>query len=221
MTLNSPADLGFLASASPALRTMVETLARRVALAPGAVLFEEGDFGDALFAIISGKVEMSVISAEGQKLSLDMMGPGELFGEIALFSPGPRTATVRATEKSEVWSLKNADVLAALRETPDLYVDMIELAGRRMRWMSAQYHEQVFMDVTTRLARKILHLSGEGLSELQMSHADIAAFVGVTRETVSKTLSAWKQDGLIQMGRGQLKVLDAAALRNISENNIR
>ena len=218
MTLTALSDIGFLASASPALRAMVRRLAQHTQLARGETLFEQGDLGDVLFAIISGQVEVSVMSVEGQKLSLDIMGPGDLFGEIALFSPGPRTATVRATRKTEVWGLKNADVLGALKSDPDLYVDMIELAGRRMRWMSTQYHEQVFMDVTTRLARKILHLSGPQLAELQMSHADLAAFIGVTRETVSKTLSAWKRDGFIQLGRGTLTVIDAPALKNISND---
>lgn len=196
---------------------MVTRVARREKLVAGQTLFEHGDQGDALFAIISGAVEISVMSVAGQKLSLDMMGPGDLFGEIALFAPGPRTATARAVSATEVWRLNNPDVLDALRANPELYIDMIELAGRRMRWMSAQYHEQVFMDVTTRLARKILHLSGPNLAELQMSHADLAAFLGVTRETVSKTLAGWKRDGLLKMGRGTLQVLDPAGLKIIAE----
>ncbi|WP_299026269.1 Crp/Fnr family transcriptional regulator [uncultured Sulfitobacter sp.] len=218
MTNPSLADVGFLSSASPALRKMFTALASRVKLPRGVTLFESGDQGDTLFAVISGEVEVSVTSREGQKLSLAILGPGELFGEIALFAPGPRTATVSTTANTEVWKLQNNDVLSALHENPALYLDMIELAGLRMRWMSAQYHEQVFMDVPTRLAHRVLHLSGPHLRELQMSHADLAAFVGATRETVSKTLSAWKQQNLIHMRRGTLTVLDAKALRNFAES---
>lgn len=209
-------DIGFLASASAALRGMVSDLAVRKNLAAGEVLFEQGTPGDAMFAIISGEVEVSVTSAAGRKLGLDIMGPGDLLGEIALFSPGPRTATITATRDTEVWRLKNADVLQALRATPELYVDMLELAGKRMRWLSAQYHEHVFMDVTSRLARKILHLSGHPQTELQMSHADLANFVGATRETVSKTLAVWKRSDLIRMGRGTLLVLDSEGLEKIA-----
>lgn len=196
---------------------MVTSLAQRRQLEAGQVLFEQGDQGDALFAIISGQVEVSVTSENGQKLNLDMMGPGAMVGEIALFAPGPRTATVTAYTKTEVWRLSNADVLAALHAQPDLYVDMIELAGMRMRWMSAQYHDQVFMDASTRLARRIVHYCGENGSELRMSHADLASFVGTTRETVSKTLSGWKRDGLIAIGRGTVTILDMDALKRISK----
>jgi CRP-like cAMP-binding protein len=73
------------------------------------------------------------------------------------------------------------------------------------------------MNVTSRLARKILHLSGPRHMKLHMSHADLATFIGATRETVSKTLSVWKQSGLITMGRSTLTVLDADKLEKISQ----
>lgn len=212
-------DIGFLSTASSGFRNMVSELAIRIRLKPGEVLFEEGDPGDALFAVISGELEASVSSSSGKKLGLAIMGAGELFGEIALFSPGPRTATITAITQTEVWGLRNADVLRALSEAPELYIDMIELAGKRLRWMSTQYHEQVFMDVTTRLARRLLHLSGEGQRPVRMSHADLASFVGATRETTSKTLSAWKREGFIELGRGTVNVTDPHGLKKAAETN--
>ena len=196
---------------------MVSALAVRRRLAAGEILFEQGDQGDSLFAVISGELEVSVTSAGGKKLGLDMMHAGELLGEIAFFTPGPRTATLTATKPTEVWGLRNEDVHDALRAQPDLYIDLIELAGLRMRWMSTQYHEQVFMDVTTRLARKILHLSGSSPNALNMSHADLGAFVGATRETVSKTLSMWKREGLIQLGRSTITVIDPEGLKMVAD----
>ncbi|MEQ6249364.1 Crp/Fnr family transcriptional regulator [Sulfitobacter sp. HNIBRBA3233] len=218
MAQASLGDIGFLSSASAALRNMIEERATRRHLAAGETLFSQGDPGDTLFAIASGLVEVSVLSKSGQKLGLDMMGAGELIGEIALFSPGPRTATITAIEPTEVWGLRNADVLDALQEKPELCVDLIELAGKRMRWMSTQYHEQVFMDAPTRLARRIVHYCGIGGSELRMSHADLASFVGTTRETVSKTLAGWKREGVISMGRSTITVVDMDALRDIAGN---
>ena len=196
---------------------MVSALAVRRRLAAGEILFEQGDQGDSLFAVISGELEVSVTSAGGKKLGLDMMHAGELLGEIAFFAPGPRTATLTATKPTEVWGLRNEDVHDALRAQPDLYIDLIELAGLRMRWMSTQYHEQVFMDVTTRLARKILHLSGSSPNALNMSHADLGDFVGATRETVSKTLSMWKREGLIQLGRSTITVVDPEGLKMVAD----
>ena len=145
---------GFLASASQELANLLNSVATDVELDEGEVLFEQGDPGDALYAILSGSLEFSILSREGRKLSLDVMRPGALFGEITLFDPGPRTATVTALEPSRVRGMKHADVLNKIRETPDLGIDMIQLAGERMRWMGSQLNEQVFLPMPARLARK-------------------------------------------------------------------
>lgn len=211
---------GFIAAASDALRTLMIDLAKPKTLVAGDVLFSQGDVGETLFGVASGKLEISLLSPEGTKLILAIMHEGDILGEIALFAPGPRTATVTALAPSVVWGVKNTDVLAALRSNPDLQMDMIELAGQRMRWMGQQYSEQIFVDVPTRLARRILYLLGPHDTELRMSQHDLASFVGVTRETVSKTLSIWKKTGVIALGRGSIMILDRAELNKLSENTV-
>ena len=211
---------GFLASASQELTNLLNSVVTEVDLAEGEVLFEQGDPGDALYAIIKGSLEFSILSREGRKLSLDVMRPGALFGEIALFDPGMRTATVTALEPSRVRGVKNADVLRKIRETPDLGIDMIQLAGERMRWMGSQLNEQVFLPMPARLARKILYLTVDGseqLSMLTLSQAELAEFVGATREAVSKTLSLWKRAGVIDASRGGVTVLDRDALQVMAD----
>jgi len=211
---------GFLAHASQDLLRLLNSVATEVELKEGEVLFEQGDTGDALYAIMSGTLEFSIISREGRKLSLDVMRPGALFGEIALFDPGTRTASVTALEGSRVRGVKNADVLAAIRETPGLGIDMIQLAGERMRWMSSQLNEHVFLPMPARLARKILYLTVDGseqLSLLTLSQAELAEFVGATREAVSKTLSLWKKAGVIDASRGGVKVIDRNALQVMAD----
>ncbi len=211
---------GFLSGASDDLKHLLESLKTEITLARGEVLFEQGDEGDALFAIISGALEFSILSEDGRKLSLDMMRPGALFGEIALFDPGERTATAMAIEPSRVWRVKNADVLAQIRKDPDLAVDMIKLAGQRMRWMNRQLQEQVFLPLPSRLARKILHLApvrGGEPTSLTLSQTELAEYVGATREAVSKTLAGWKRIGVIDASRGGLVVLDRAALDALAE----
>ncbi len=161
-----------------------------------------------------------LLSREGRKLSLDVMRPGALFGEIALFDPGTRTATVTALEPSRVRGVKNADILAAIRDTPELGIDLIQLAGERMRWMSSQLNEQVFLSMPARLARKILYLTVDGskqLSVLPLSQSELAEFVGATREAVSKTLSLWKRAGVIEATRGGVRVLDREALQVMAD----
>ena len=212
---------GFLATASIALQALMIKLAQEKTLKKGEVLFEQGDTGDSLYAIATGALEFSVLSEEGRKLSLDVMRDGAMFGEIALFDPGPRTATVMAIEPTKVWGIKNADVLAALRNEPELGVDMIQLAGQRMRWMGQQLRDQVFLPLPTRLAQKILYLAdGHGVqsSTIKLSQSELAEFVGASREAVSKTLAVWKREGTIDLGRGALRILDADNLRKISES---
>jgi CRP-like cAMP-binding protein len=216
-------DRGFMAEASNALRKLMTSLATQRSLEEGEILFAEGDEGDTLYAIISGMLEFSVTSVDGRKLGLDVMRDGAVFGEIALFDPGPRTATVTAIEPTRVWGVKHADVRAALVESPELSIDLIQLAGHRMRWMGEQLSEHVFLSLSARLARKILHLtalSDDRGSSLRFSQADLAEFIGASREAVSKSLSAWKRDGIIELSRGGIKVLDREALRKQASNQI-
>lgn len=210
---------GFLFDASSELRAVLESLATEVALDKGETLFEQGDDGDALFAVVSGRLEVSVTSEDGRRLVLDVMRPGSIFGEIALFDPGVRTAGIRAQEPVILRKLKNRDLTEAIREQPELGIDLLRLAGRRMRWMSGQIGDQVFLPLPARLARKVLYLSAGsgGLSnKLRISQADLADFVGATREAVSKTLSEWKRAGVVSLVRGGMEILDRAALEQLA-----
>lgn len=213
-------DSGFLSGASDKLKRMLAAQAMPVTLAEGEVLFEQGETGDSLYAILAGQLEFSILAADGRKLSLDMMGPGAIFGEITLFDPGPRTATVTALAPCRLLRVRHDDVLANIRENPELTDDVIRLAGQRMRWMGRLLNEQVFLPLPTRLARKLLHLTGVAGGDgdaLSLSQAELAEFVGATREAVSKTLSSWSKAGVIASGRGGLVIKDRAALRTLAE----
>ena len=218
MPQDSLPDTGFLSGASAPLREMLDSQASDIRLSQGEVLFEQGDTGDALYAIAEGALEFSILSAAGRKLTLDLMRPGAIFGEIALFDPGPRTATVTATEPSRLRRLRNRDILSQIRQYPDLAGDLLRLAGQRMRWMNAQLNEQVFLPMPVRLARKLLYLTPEGGNDrLGLSQSELAEFVGATREAVSKTLSNWKRNGIIEINRGALQILDRKALALLAE----
>ena len=213
-------NVGFLADATPALKDLMRRLAKRTTLDAGEVLLHQGMQGQTLYAVISGRLEASVLSADGRKLGLSIMHPGEVFGEIALFNPGPRTATVTAMEPSQVLGVRNADVLAALRDKKDLNIDLLQLAGQRMRLMGSQLSDQVFLPIPQRLARKILQLTDEfkGPNEiLRLSQTELADFIGASREAVSKALAVWKKDQTIQLSRGGLKVINRTALEICAE----
>jgi CRP-like cAMP-binding protein len=210
--------LSFLSGASERLRLMLESQATDVHLEAGDVLFQLGDEGDALYAIVSGALEISTLSAAGRKLSLDLMRAGAIFGEIALFDPGERTATATAVEPSHLRRLRNKDVLVQLAQHPELAGDMLRLAGQRMRWMTAQLNEQVFLPMPARLARKLLYLTRADVrGQLSLSQSELAEFVGATREAVSKTLSNWRKAGLIEISRGGLTILDRGGLTVLAD----
>ncbi len=216
-------DSSFLSDASDRLKAMLSAQATEIALDRGDVLFEQGDEGDALYAILEGTLEVSFLAMSGRKLSLTLMRPGEVFGEIALFDSGPRTATVVAAEPSRVLRVRQGDVMNQIRQHPDLAVDMIRLAGQRMRWMGSQLNEQVFLPMPIRLARKLLHLSelqDDPLTRITLSQSELAEFVGATREAVSKTISTWKRDNVVQASRGGLMIKDFEALRELADSDL-
>lgn len=211
---------GFLANASASLIDALEALSERVELSKGDVLFEQEDEGDALYAVESGRVEVSVLSEDGRKLVLDVMGAGSVFGEIALFDPGPRTATVSALDASVVRRVRNEDLLTEIRVRPEIGIDMIHLAGARMRWMSGQVGDQVFLPMSARLARRLLYLTAAQVppgNAIRMSQSQLADFVGASREAVSKTLADWKRNGVVSVSRNGVEILDRLTLLSLAE----
>lgn len=214
---------GFLSVASDRLRDMLTALATSVSLDRGEVLFEQGDEGDALYALLEGALEASFLAMSGRKLVLSLMRPGEVFGEIALFDSGPRTATITAAEPSRVLRVRRKDLMEQIRKHPELAEDMIRLAGLRMRWMGAQLNEQVFLPMPVRLARKLLLLANQQdapSERIALSQSELAEFVGATREAVSKTISTWKRSNVVEASRGGLQIHDFDALRQLAESDL-
>ena len=211
---------GDLLGASTDLTDLLETVTERISIGDGDVLFDQGDPGDALFAIESGGLDISVLSPEGRKLSLYRMKPGEVLGEIALFDNGSRTATATAVGSVTLRRICREDLLAAVATCPRLAIDLIEVAGRRLRSVSDKLHDHVFLPMHARLARKMLELSMTAagpLKEVRMSHGELADFVASSREAVSRTLSLWKKDGVLDLGRGTVTIRNRQALQVLAE----
>lgn len=211
---------GFFAGASDALKALMDTLGREVSLNAAEVLMEQGENGDALYVVLSGELEVSVLASDGRRLALNALHVGDVVGEIALFDPGPRTATVTARTASRLWRVGYGDVMTELHHSPALAVELLRLAGQRMRWMGHQLKEHVFLPLPARLAQKILHLTAHDDAPqpvLSLSHLELAEFAGASREAVSKTLSGWGACGHIALSRGAIKILDRQALQTLSE----
>lgn len=197
---------------SDGLRGLFDKTLRPLRLGKGQTLFDQGDHDDRLYVLDDGLLEVSVLSAAGRRLSLNQLRPGSVFGEIAIFDPGPRTARVEALSDSRLRAVRHSAVIGGLERAPELVPELMRLAGRRMRWMSRQMEDQVFLSPTTRLAAKMLFLAGHG-STIEMSQARLADYVGVTREVVSKTLADWRRAGLVEVSRGRIDLRDKPALQ--------
>ncbi|WP_108837260.1 Crp/Fnr family transcriptional regulator [Tateyamaria sp. Alg231-49] len=201
------------------LRSALLGAARPIRLAASETVFSEDDQGDALYVVLSGRVEISIACEDGRRLGLDVLSRGAVFGEIALFDPGPRTATAVALEQCQLLMLRHGDLKRAIAGSPGLAFDLLRLMGQRMRYMNLQLHEYVFMPLPQRLARKVLQFAsrdGEGRARLMLSHSELAELAGASREAVSKVLSGWKKQGTLQTGRGFVEVKNEVTLRKIA-----
>lgn len=209
----------FFLDASKGLRQLFDSSFVTQKLAAGETLFEQDDFDDRLYVLDEGLLEVSVYSAAGRKLALNLLPAGSLFGEIAMFDPGPRTARIAAVEDSKLRSISHSAVIAQIEAAPHLAAELLSFAGKRMRWLNQLVEQQVFLSPAARLAAKVLYLGGQG-GEISMSQAQLADYVGVTREVVSKTLSEWQRDGLVALSRGKLKLIDAEGVEKIRDSEI-
>ncbi len=210
---------GIFAECAPEVSDALSRIATEIRLERGGVLFEERDPGDALFAVLDGTLEISVLSPGGRKLTLDVLRSGAMLGEIALFDPGVRTATATALDRCQLLRIRNGDLLQQIEGDPKLAIAVYQLAGRRMRAMNRQLSDQVFLPMPVRLARKVLYLldvTDKG-DTLRMSQSDLADFMGTTREAVAKTIAEWKRLGMVDPGRGVLTVSDRDALDALAE----
>lgn len=223
--MTTKTELAVLLGASPFFSGLDAETVHRIAelsnlrrLAPGEVLFLKGDPGDALYAVRRGQVRISTVATSGRQLTLNILGPGDVFGEIALLDGGERTADAAAEEASELLVIRRPDFLQLLRQQPELSIRLIAFLCDRIRWMSERMEETVLQPLPIRLAQRILALADDYGAQLRISQEELAVFVGATRETVNRQLQAWRRDELVRIGRGRLDVLNVEALRRIASS---
>jgi CRP/FNR family cyclic AMP-dependent transcriptional regulator len=177
------------------------------AVVRGHVVFREGDAGDRLFVVLEGKVKISRASSDGRENLLAVLGPGEMFGELSLFDPGPRTATATTITDSTLASLDHDDLRPVLLERPGVAVHLLRALAQRLRRTNEAMADLVFSDVPGRVAKALLDLSdkfGEDEEEgvrvrHDLTQEELAQFVGASRETVNKALSEFANRGWLRI----------------------
>jgi CRP/FNR family cyclic AMP-dependent transcriptional regulator len=186
-------------------------------LALGEVLFQKGDAGDALYGVRRGQIRIQT-GADGSRLTLNFMGPGELFGEVAVLDGESRTADATAGEPSELFVLRREDFLAFLEREPKVAIKLIGLLCRRIRWQSERMEESVLQPLPVRLARRLCALAIDFGSEVHISQEQLGIFVGAARESVNRQLQLWRKDGILDLQRGRILLQNMNKLTEVAKN---
>jgi len=194
-----------------AVRSIAALCSRRQ-LETGEVLFQKGDKGDALYGVRRGRVRIETGTAGGGRLTLNVLGSGDLFGEIALFDGQPRTADAVAAEASELFMVRRSDFLNYLEREPRVTVRLLELLCQRIRWVSDRMEEAVLLPLHARLARRLCALADDFGSEVHISQEELGIYVGAARESVNRQLQEWRRAGMIELRRGRISLLDIERL---------
>jgi len=195
--------------------------AKHLTLKRGATLFSKGDPGNSLFAVISGTVKMSISSPEGRNAILNLIGPGEVFGEMAVLSGQARSADATANTNCEMFVIDRRDFLPFVRNHPALAMKFIELLCERVRRTSDQVEQVILQDLPGRLASALLGLTERHKSDdsrtIEITQQEISEMVGMTRESINKQLRVWAARSWVRLEHGAIVVLDAGPLRELAE----
>jgi CRP-like cAMP-binding protein len=188
---------------------------RQRRFAPRQPIFLQGDPGGSLCIVESGRVKLALTSAEGREVILDLIGPGEAFGELALLDGLPRSADAIAVEASMLRFLDRDDFVHYVEAHPGLALRLMLVLSQRLRRDAELIQDAVFLDVPARVARTILRLATDTNGVLltpRLTQADLAGMAGTTRETLNKWLGIYEAQGLIRQQKGRIAVLQAEAL---------
>jgi CRP-like cAMP-binding protein len=186
----------------------------------GQALFHMGDEGGSLHLIERGRVKITIPSSSGEELILAIRGAGDILGELSLFDGKSRSATVLALEETGTLCLHREDLLALMRNRFDVVEKILEVLARRIRETDMLLADVHFLDITSRLAKKILDLGdtfgirdgGQVRIGVKITQKELASMIGATRESINKQLKALRDQGLVRISGGTLEILNRGKL---------
>jgi CRP/FNR family cyclic AMP-dependent transcriptional regulator len=181
-------------------------------VARGTSIFAKGDPGTGLMGVLAGAVKVSVASADGKDIVLNVFREGDIFGEIALLDGRPRTADATAMSDCELIVIERRDFVPFLSSQPDVMLKFIEILCSRLRRTSEQVQDITFLNLPTRLAKTLLQLTGgvqgsAAPSKATITQREISQMIGMSRESTNKQLRAWAKRGWIRLERGGVGVI--------------
>jgi CRP-like cAMP-binding protein len=186
----------------------------------GEVIFREGDESDTCYIVQSGHARATREHSDGRSITLANFGPGDIFGELAMFDSERRSATLETLDAMEAVAILGADMRRLLGLHPDIAVKLVIALGRRLRETNERLTRQSFQTVQSRVAAVLVRLvadaraegAGDGDVLITSTQADVAQLAGSSRESASRFLAVLERAGIITQGRGRLTVHDASAL---------
>lgn len=184
------------------------------------ILFHAGQPGDSLYVLLSGKVKISLLSAEGKEAILSLMGSGDVFGEMSLLDGLPRSATVTTLEDCRLMVIGRQEFVQFLKRYADVALNLLAALSQRLRTTNNLVENLSFHHLPSRLARLLMDLgqrhgkAGAGGVEigLRLSQEELGNLVGASRESVNKQLRAWAESGLLEYQQGTIVIKKVDAL---------
>lgn len=206
------------------LEQLASVVARRQ-YRKGDAIFHKEDEGQSLFIVEDGAVRIYLPSAQGADLTLAILGPGDFFGDLSLLDGQPRSAGADAMQDTRALVLERSDFLDLMRSRPDAALAIMAVVSRRLRGTDEMASDLAFLDVSGRLAKKLLELaSSHGvrrddgtLLDVSITQEQLANMIGVTRESVNRNLATFRRIGLISNQGRRIVLRDPAGLRDLCE----
>lgn len=193
---------------------------RRRAFRKGTIIFHKDQAGDALYVIESGRIRIFLPTAGGEELTVDIAGPGDVFGELALLDGRPRSASAETLEDTVTFTLSRDEFQRYLVAAPQLAAALVELLSSRLRQLTEYAESLAFLDVHARVARTLLEMADrygvkkDGVEiDFDLTQTDLATMVGATRERVNRALAAFRTQGLLELHGKKIVLLDPDRLR--------
>ncbi|HME26860.1 MAG TPA: Crp/Fnr family transcriptional regulator [Acetobacteraceae bacterium] len=191
----------------------------------GQTIFQRGDNGSSLMAVLRGRVRISSVSGDGKELTLNVINTGEIFGEIALLDGQPRSADAVAIEDTVLLVVERRYFLPFLRQREDLCLRLLAVLCSRLRRTSTALEEIALFDLPVRLARVLLKLAEDygrpgptgTRIDLKLSQRDLSNLVAASRESVNKLLRAWRETGTVELEDGFIVLRRPVGLRALIE----
>ena len=199
-------------------------VARTKSLERREELFHKGDEGGEVYVVASGKLKALTTSMDGDDVVFSILGPGEVFGEVALLGATPRTATVTAIEDCRLLVINRRDFMSFLRTNPEISVKLLSVLAMRLKRVSELVEDTLFLNLPLRLAKKLLSLSriygdkaAEGIRiDLKLSQEEWGDLVGTTRESINKQVRKWTDAGIVRVDDGYLVILKPIELEKLA-----